>query len=53
MSSVVSLNFFKESVQGHSRGKVNILGGDTVIHCQKMCCMNMCLLLNGYRHRPV
>jgi len=26
---------FKESMQGHSRGKVSILGGDTVVHCQK------------------
>jgi hypothetical protein len=40
-------------IQGDSGGKVTILGGDSIGHCEKKVHMNMCLLLNGYRDRAV
>ena len=36
-------------IQGDSGGKVNILGNDSVGHCEKKVHKNMCLIVNGYR----
>jgi hypothetical protein len=40
-------------IQGDSGGKVNILGGDNVSHCEKKVHTNMGLILNGYQHRAI
>jgi hypothetical protein len=40
------------SIQDDSGGMVNILGGDSVGHCgEKKVCLNMCLIVSGYRDR--
>jgi len=40
-------------IQGDSGGKVNILGGDSIGHCEIKVHINMFLFLNGYRDRAV
>jgi hypothetical protein len=50
-SSVCHLK--NNSIQGDSGGKVNILGGDSIGHCEKKVHTNMCLILNGYQDRAV
>jgi hypothetical protein len=41
-------------IQGDSGGRVNILGGDSIVHCViKKVHMNMCLILNVYRGRAI
>ena len=40
-------------IPGDSGGKVNILGGNSIGHCEKNVHMNMCLIPNGYRNRTV
>ena len=41
-------------IQGDSGGKVYILGGDSIGHCEKKkVYLNMCLILNCYRDRAV
>jgi hypothetical protein len=35
-------------VLGDSGGKVSILGGDSIGHCEKKNFMNICPILNGY-----
>jgi hypothetical protein len=37
------------ALQGDSGGKANILGGDSISHCEKKVHMNMCIILNGYQ----
>jgi hypothetical protein len=41
------------SIQSDSGGKVNILGGDNIGHCEKKVHRNMCLILTGYLDRAV
>jgi hypothetical protein len=42
------------AIQGDSGGKVNILEGDNISHCEKeKVHMNMCVIPNGYRDRAV
>jgi hypothetical protein len=41
------------AIQGDSRGKINILRGDNIGHCEKNVTMNMCPILNRYRDRAV
>lgn len=36
-------------VQGDSGGEVSVLGGDNIGHWEKKVCLNICLILNGYR----
>jgi hypothetical protein len=33
--------------------KVNILAGDIIGHCEKEVCMNMRVIINGYREEAV
>jgi hypothetical protein len=40
-------------MQGDSGGKVNILEGNSIGHCEKKIYINMCLILNDYRDRAV
>ena len=40
-------------IQGDSGGKVSIVGGDNIGHCEKNVHMNMCLIVNGYRDTAV
>ena len=40
-------------IQGDSGGKISIVGGDNIGHCEKNVHMNMCLILNGYRDTAV
>ena len=42
-----------QTIQDDSGGKVNILGGDSIGHCEKTFHLSMGLILNGYRHRAV
>ena len=39
--------------KGDSGGKVNILGGDNISHCEEKVHTNMCLILNDYQDRSV
>ena len=41
------------SIQSDSGGKFNILGGNSIGHCEKKVHMNMCLILTGNRDRAV
>ena len=41
------------SIQGDSGGKVHILGGDNISHCEKKVHTNTCLILKGYLDRAV
>jgi hypothetical protein len=41
------------AIQGDVGGKVNILRGDNIGHCEKNVNMNMCLILNRYRDRAL
>ena len=44
------LNTMKaDRIQGGSGGKVSVLGGDNIGHCEKQ----NCLILNSYRDRAV
>jgi hypothetical protein len=36
-------------VQGDLEGKIDILGGDSIGHCEKKLHMNACVILSGYR----
>jgi hypothetical protein len=41
-------------IQGDSAGKINILRGDNIGHCEKKSLhMNMCLILNCFRDTSV
>jgi hypothetical protein len=43
-----------DTIQGESGGNANILGGDSIGHCEKKKShMNNCVILNGYRDRAV
>ena len=42
-----------EIIQGDSRGKDNILGGDNIGRCEKKCSSNMYLIMNDYRTRAL
>ena len=51
------IQFFYEElsniIQGDTEENVNILGSDGIGHCEKKNCMNICLIINGYRDRAV
>jgi hypothetical protein len=40
-------------IQSDSRGKIRILDGDSIGHCEKKVHMNMCLIVSGHRDRAV
>ena len=40
-------------IQGDSGGKVIIVAGGSIGHCEKIIHMNMCVIVNGYRKRAV
>jgi hypothetical protein len=40
-------------IQGDSGGKVDVLGGDSIGHCEEKLYMNTCLVLNCYRDTAV
>ena len=44
---------YETLIQGDSGGKVNILGGDSMGHCEENVHTNMCIFVNGYRERAV
>jgi hypothetical protein len=46
--SSLQLTCTAAQVQGDSREKVNILGGDNMGHCEKKVLMNTCLIVTGY-----
>ena len=40
-------------IQGDSWGKVNILEGDSIGHCEKKVHTNVCLILRGYQESAI
>jgi hypothetical protein len=44
---------YEAVIQGDSGGKVNILGGDIMGHCEEKVHTNVCIIVNGYRGRAV
>jgi len=40
-------------IQGDLAGRVTILGGDRIGHCEKQLYVNMCLILNACRYGDV
>jgi hypothetical protein len=38
----------RSTIQGDPGGKVNILGGVSIGHCEENVHVNMCLILKGY-----
>ena len=41
------------TIHGDPGGKVNILGGVSIGHCEENVRVNMCLILKGYGDRAV
>jgi hypothetical protein len=42
-----------EDIQGDSGEKINTLGGDSTVSCEKNFNVSMCIILNGCRNRAV
>jgi len=40
-------------MQGDSRGKVSVLGGDNIGQCEENVYMNMCLIRIDYRDKAI
>jgi hypothetical protein len=53
VSHSMALNIHSMYIQGDSGAKINILGGDSIGHCEEKVSMNICLILNGYRNRAL
>ena len=43
----------RTNIEDISRGKVNVLRGDSIGHCEEKVHVNTCLILNAYRDRAV
>jgi hypothetical protein len=39
------------NIHNDSRGRVNVLGANNIGHFEEKVYINICLILNGYRHR--
>jgi hypothetical protein len=51
MQGKENMGDFFDTIQGDSGGKVNILGGDSIGHCEKKVYVKICVILNCYRDR--
>jgi hypothetical protein len=51
--NITFVSLLRLHIQSDSGGKVNILGGESIGHCEKRVHMNMCLIVNGCRERAV
>ena len=47
------LMILRLGIQGDSEGKVNILGGDCIGHCEKKVHRDTCIIVSGYRDTAV
>jgi hypothetical protein len=50
----ITINLISRDMQSDPGGKIIVLGGDIIGHCEEeKVHMNLCLILNGYRDKAL